>query len=222
MSERSERVGHPGAERRRRRRQRWAWPRGDLLPPLRRTRRPPRIQQRSTDDRTCSRVGGRGRRRAAGGRARHGAHRRAHRRPGGSAAGRIGGSPLLADRGRRVLRRDGCGSLRVGDCRQTTGLRRVARAANALTALAQPQSLLRTRKPPPTARYCCAAPALARRQQSLRSIDKPLRSFVAAGRGSLTVSLRAALSVGSDGVHEGRCWRPRTAFSGAPRLRYGA
>ena len=45
-------------------------------------------------------------------------------------------------------------------------------------------------KPPPTARYCCAAPALARRQQSLRSIDKPLRSFVAAGQGSLSMKVR--------------------------------
>ena len=44
--------------------------------------------------------------------------------------------------------------------------------------------------PPPTARYCCAAPALARRQQSLRSIDKPLRSFVAAGQGSLSMKVR--------------------------------
>ncbi len=80
------------------------------------------------------------------------------------------------------------GSLRDHDGRLTGGLRRVARSANALTALDQPRSLLRTRKPPPTARYCRAAPALARRQQSLRSVDKPLRSFVAAGQGSLTVS----------------------------------
>ena len=111
---------------------------------------------------------------------------------GGSAAGElaVGGSAVLrcwVGRGRRVLRRDGCGSLRGDDRRQAAGLRRVARSANALTALAQPRSLLRTRKPPPTARYCCAAPALARRQQSLRSIDKPLRSFVAAGQGSLTI-----------------------------------
>ena len=48
--------------------------------------------------------------------------------------------------------------------------------------------------PPPTARYCCAAPALARRQQSLRSCDKPLRSFVAAGQGSLTPSYTGSAS----------------------------
>jgi len=47
-----------------------------------------------------------------------------------------------------------------------------------------------SKEPPPTARYCCAAPALARRQQSLRSIDKPLRSFVAAGQGSLSMKVR--------------------------------
>jgi hypothetical protein len=50
--------------------------------------------------------------------------------------GRVGGSPLLVRRGRRVLRRDGCGSLRGHASSKAAGLRRVARAANALTSLA--------------------------------------------------------------------------------------
>ena len=89
----------------------------------------------------------------------------------GRCAGRGSGrglAPLLVRRGRRVRRRGGCSRSRRRLTRRPR-LRRSLRAANAFTALAQLRPLLRTRKPPPTARYCCAAPALARRQQSLRS-----------------------------------------------------
>ena len=80
----------------------------------------------------------------------------------------ITGAPLLVGRGRRVLRRGASGRSREWTAARAASAA-LATAANALTALAQLRPLLRTRKPPPTARYCCAAPALARRQQSLRS-----------------------------------------------------
>ncbi len=103
----------------------------------------------------------------------------------------IRGAPLLAGRGRRVLRRGASGSLRGHACSERGdggAPLPVAHGAPLLRRCAQQLPLLRTWNPPPTARYCCAAPALARRQQSLRSWWQPLRSFLAARQGSLTIS----------------------------------
>ena len=264
---RSERVGRPGAERRRRGRQRWAWPRGDLLPPLRRTRRPPWIQQRSTDDRTRSRLGGRGRveprvdglandvlrRRpnpagAAAGRARHRAHRPAQRRQ--PRIGRRADRPFAAasrswaagpTEGRLWLAPRPRPSLTAASAARRSGGQRAHCARS--TAIPPPDEETRLRQhgtavllrlslaassrfapsTSPSAPSSLRGRARSQFHDWLRSPSAPTAFMKGAvGDRSLTVSLLAALSVGSDGVREERCRRPWTAFNGAPRLRDGA
>ena len=187
MSERSERVGRP-SDAPPTPVWRPAWPRSEPQPPLRRTRR---LRRSSSGDSRCTKRSGSGRPRRAS-----------------LANSIVGDSTLTGVMHRspfRAVERGGSSGVvavvaRVDrpqrGRRQRRSRRRPTRSLRSLTSTAPTDK----GDPPPTARYCCAAPALARRQQSLRSTDKPLRSFVAAGQGSLTISTLAPMLATIDGV----------------------
>ncbi len=120
---------------------------------------------------------------------------------GGLVRGRIDRAPLLGRRGRRVLRRDGCGSLRGRVGRQTGGLRRVVRSANALTALAQERSLLRTwHRLRSTVLLCCCGSRSPAAVASRTGVASPYAPSSLRGRARSQ-------------FHDWRrCWRPPSAF----------
>ena len=137
-----------------------------------------------------------------------GREHRAARTGRAAAAGRR--SCRGSERG-RVLRRRWQWSLAWIDRPRRAASAARATAAMALTALARLRPLLRPRKPPPTARY--AVPlrlSLAGSSRFAPEVGKPLRSFVAAGQGSLT-SFSTGLRCSRASADVPSTWRPSRA-----------